>query len=266
MDCTIDKGSRSECSESSNDNSGSTDTDSSEDDGTLDALDQEGEEEGGTAAVRDMYRKLGFATRETPTAALVHARACQVHVGHVPEDGPSQVPAWHVRVAGHQPHPREFAQLLQSRLTAQLVDAEGGGAEHWELLHVHCEQLLPAGPSQVPARQRLLLWQKPQPVAFVHDPHAVWEPQLPQVLDAPNCHDGHCAPLEGPDAVPDRHELVEGHQPQPLVAAQAAHDVALLQLPVLLGGGVLVPPPLLLLPPPPPLPPWAGGAVPVHCE
>jgi len=95
-------------------------------------------------------------------------------------------------------------------------------ASHCEWLHAHDEQLSPAGPSHVPAEQTPLDLQKPHPVAAVHPPHALNEPQLPHWLFGPNCHEGHMR-FTGPVIVPGSHVLVVGHHPHPVTAAHEEH-------------------------------------------
>jgi len=102
-------------------------------------------------------------------------------------------------------------------------------------LHAQFEQLRPEGPSQVPDKHRLLLWQKPQPVAPVQPPHSLNDSQLPHLWLAPDCQAAHAWPLAGPSVDPGSHLLVEGHHPHPFVSAHDLHVACALHVGV---GGV----------------------------
>jgi len=160
-----------------------------------------------------MEAKLKFGG--TAIDVSVHDAPAQVQVAQEPELGPTQVPAPHVPVAGHQPQLRTAVQLVQSRYAAQLILREAGAATHCVRLHAQFEHVLPAGPSHVPDWHLPLLWQNPQPVAPVQSPHSVNDSQLPHFWLGPNCQAAHAWPLAGPAVDPASHLLVAGHQPHP---------------------------------------------------
>ncbi len=137
--------------------------------------------------------------------------ASQLHVPHVPLDGPVEVPELHVPVAAHQPHDGAPVHDAQSVLEAH----SSTGPAHSLASHAQSPVHAPVvGPLESPERQ--LPSQKPQPARAVHVSQSVASAQASTgplhslASQAQSAHD----PVVGPVELPTAHVLVAPHQPQ----------------------------------------------------
>lgn len=136
--------------------------------------------------------------------------ASQLHVPHVPREGPVDVPELHVPVAAHQPHEGAPVQEAQSVFDAHVST----GPAHSLASHAQAPRHVPEeGPVAPPDRHAPS--QNPQPDRPVHASQSVASAQGsvgPLHSLATHAHPEH-EPDKGPLAVPTRHEPVAPHQP-----------------------------------------------------
>jgi hypothetical protein len=153
-------------------------------------------------------RHVALSEHVSSTGQLL---ASQLHVPHVPREGPVDVPELHVPVAAHQPHEGEPVHDAQS-----VFDAHSStGPAHSLAVHAQAPRHVPdEGPVDVPERHAPS--QNPQPDRAVHasQPVASTHGSVgPLHSLATQAHPAH-EPVEGPLAVPALHEPVALHQPQ----------------------------------------------------
>lgn len=137
--------------------------------------------------------------------------ASQLHVPHVPVDGPVEVPELHVPVAAHQPHEGAPVHDAQSVFVAH----SSTGPAHSLASHAQSPVHEPAvGPEESPERQAPS--QNPQPARAVHVSQSVASAQVSTgplhslVRHAQSAHE----PVAGPVELPAAQVPVVSHQPQ----------------------------------------------------
>ena len=137
--------------------------------------------------------------------------ASQLHVLHVPVEGPAELPELHVPVPAHQPHDEAAVHDAQSVFVAHVST----GPAHSLASQDQSPEHVPAvGPLESPERHAPS--QKPQPGRAVHASHVVASahgsvgPVHSLAVQAQSPHE----PVAGPSASPALQVLDPAHQPQ----------------------------------------------------
>jgi len=155
----------------------------------------------------------------------VHSLGSQLQSVQVPVSGPAEVPVRQDELEAHQPQPEAAVQSLQP------ANAAHGSAGLQELGTQRQSAQEPfVGPVESPPRHSLADSHQPQPYSAVQPSQAGLTAQGSWTLHEAEYHTQSAqVPWSGPDEVPVRQVLVEGHHPQLAWVVQVSQASSVLQ-------------------------------------